>query len=299
MADLPPLSPYPDSGITPEFVGQLEHSANWARTFGGANTTNIAQRARHNQDLEGYAAALSEQRAAEQEQLLMTNKRAQDLMFGMRRADLQEREAMARMRHAEEIQPLKIQAQEAAIRASLARERAAIQADNLKNKALEQEESDTESFHKALNDGIKSGLKIGTPEWATVVTQARLAAPAMKSEIFDDTWKATSRSPLSPQEAIDNAVEKKKAMMALDAQKQTQSKPDTYAAFNKDLSEMVTAYGGQDKVPADKWAEFESRKAKIGTVAQAADSPATERIATNPKTGEKLALRNGQWVPLK
>jgi hypothetical protein len=275
MADLPPLSPYPESPITPEFVGQLEHSANWARRFGGMDT-NIAQRARHNQDLEGYAKALGQQRETEQERLLQTDKRYQDYVFGMQRLDLQEREAMARMRHAEEIQPLKIQAQEASIRANLARERAAVQVDHLKNKALEQEEYDTEAFTKALNDSIASGIKIGTPEWSEAITRARLSAPAMKSELFDDTWKATSRSPLSPQEAIDNAVAKERGIQQVRSEfrQPKVEKPDDYDAFNKDLEAAKKAYenaqgeGFVNGLPPFIQKSFEERGRKIEEAAK-------------------------------
>jgi hypothetical protein len=300
MADLPPLAVHPTAGVSPELVGQLEHSANWARTFGGANTTNIAQRYRHNQDVEAYAGALQQQRRQAQEEALLTDKRAQDLYFGMRRLDLQEEEARTRMQHNAELHPLKIQVQKTQIAADLARERAVTNAAEVKSKTFLQEQEDDDAFHTALNRGLSQGIKIGTPEWAELVAGARLSAPAMKSEIFDDVWKATSRSPLTPQEAIDQAVAKKKALM--DVQPAKPTKADSYTAFNKELSEMVTAFGGQDKVPAEKWAEFEARKAKIGAVTPIAEPAATtaqERIATNPTTGEKLALRNGKWVPLK
>lgn len=294
MAELPPLSPYPESPLTPEFIGQLEHSANWARRFGSADV-NIAQRARHNQDIEAYAGALKQQREMEQERLLMTNKRAQDYAFGVQRLDLQEREANARMRHAEEMQPLKIQAQEAGIRASLARERAAIQADNLKQKALEQEDADTEAFHKALNDGLASGVKIGTPEWSEVITRARLASPAMKSEIFDDTWKATSRSPLSPQEALDNAVAKERGIQQVRQEfRQTKAeKPDSYADFNKDLEAAKKAYESTGLPPFIQRA-FEERGSKLEEAAKGApakEQPAAPSAQTSESESASTTLK--------
>lgn len=262
MAELPPLNPYPERGVTPEFVGQLERSANWARTFGGADT-NIAQRYRHNQDISAYASALQDQREQAQADLLQRDKAAQSLYFGMQRLELQEKEATARMRHAAELHPLKIKAQESQIAADLARERREVETAAFKNTARIEEEEDTHVFYKALNEGKARGVRIGTDAWRELIAQARLEAPAMDTKIFDDTWKATSRSTVDPQEAIDQAVAKKKALQAVDVPKP--GKPDSHEAFNKDLGEMVKAYGSADAVPKEKWAEFEARKAKIGT----------------------------------
>lgn len=215
MADeLPPLAELP-APISPEFVDQLEHSANWARRFGGQDT-NIAQRHRHNQDIEQYAAVLQEKRAAAQAEQLLHDKNAQSLYFGMKKLDLQAEEAQARMAHAAELHPLKVQAQKAKIQADLTKERAAENLNNLKATVETQAHADTEAFTKALQDGSTRGIKTGTPEWRELVTTARLAAPGMPTVLFDDIWKSTTNSPLTFEESLAQTVEKKKALMALE-----------------------------------------------------------------------------------
>lgn len=212
MADeLPPPEPLPEGNISPEFLGQLEHKARWAGTFNEA-TTNLAQRQRYNQDITAYGEALAQQRAQHQYEALQKDKAAQNLYFKTQQMDLQKREAEARMQHANELFPLKKQAQESQVAADLAREKALVQAAALKSTAAQQEHVDTDAFHATINNGLAQGIKIGTPEYVDLVTRARLDAPAMKSEIFDDLWKATSRSPLTPEEAIDMAARKAKAV---------------------------------------------------------------------------------------
>lgn len=130
--ELPPLAELPSTLPSPELVGQLEHSANWASTFGG-NDTNIALRRRHNEDINAYAEVLQTQRAQEQANLLAHDKHAQDLYFGMERLNLQEKEAKARMDHAAELHPLKVEAQKASIAAELALEKRRVQEAVLKN----------------------------------------------------------------------------------------------------------------------------------------------------------------------
>lgn len=68
------------------------------------------------------------------------------------------------------------------------------------------------------------------------------------------------------QEKIDFEVAKKAA---------TQSS-STFKQFNKELAEMVKSYGGPDKVPAARWAEFERRKAAIG---KAVTEPVKEKTS--------------------
>lgn len=270
MADLPPLSRLPESGISPELVGQLEHSANWARTFGGSGT-NIAQRFRHNQDIEQYAGVLQQQREAAQAQMLQESKAAQSLVFGMQKLDMEARQSEARLRHEEELHPLKIKAQEAKIQADLARERAAVQAADFKNTATLQEEADTDAFHKALNDGLSQKIKIGTPQWAELVAGARLAAPAMKSEIFDDVWKATSRSALTPQEALDNEVKRKQALMAVTPPKSPNISPSDsgflgrYSESVNGIKELLPAIQKVSKGIRSEWADLDAA-AKAGTI---------------------------------
>lgn len=213
MAELPPLERMPSSGISPEFVGQLEHSANWASTFGGSGT-NLAQRKRHNQSMTDYAATLAAQRAEHQAQLLQSDKHAQDMYFGVQKMKLQEEEAKARMAHAAELHPLKIRTAQSQIAADLAREKATVQATDFKSMAEAQRNADRDVFHTALNEGLRSGVKLGTPEFTELVIRARINAPGVPKEDFDSVWKATA-SKMTPDEAIEQAVAKERAMTAV------------------------------------------------------------------------------------
>jgi len=78
MADeLPPLEAFPEDSSPSS--SSLRRSAEWASTFGGNNTTNLAQRQRHNRDILAYTEARQREEAARQANELATNKTAQDL----------------------------------------------------------------------------------------------------------------------------------------------------------------------------------------------------------------------------
>lgn len=315
MADeLPPLSRLPAQPLSPELVGQLEHSANWARTFGGSDT-NIAQRFRHNQDIEQYGAVLQQQREQAQMETLQRDRAAQSLYFGMEKLNLQEKEAKARMAHAAELHPLKVQAQEAKIKADLRKDSAAVVMDDLKADIDEQTQADTETFLKTLKDGRTRGMRPGTDEWEALVIDARLAAPGMPTKLYDDIYKSTSRSRMDPQEAIDQAVARKKALMAVDpkdtispalerdrslyarelskaeSRRAAAKDDDTKALFDQDIREY------REKLTE---AESQLRAHREGSAPTSPSSaPASPGLtATNPKTGQKLVFKDGQWQPL-
>jgi hypothetical protein len=82
-------------------------------------------------------------------------------------------------------------------------------------------------------------------------------------------------------------------------------KPDTYDDFNKDLEAAKEAYkptGGN--LPPFIQKAFEERGRRLEeavknpTGAPASTPAVSGPVATNPKTGQKLVLRDGKWQPL-
>lgn len=148
MADAtPPLNPQPDSSIiSPDQLGALQHASRWAGTFGGQDT-NIVQRARHNQDINEYAAGLAAKRAEEQARLLQTNQTAQNLWLNTQKLQLQQEQ------HA-----MHMQVQAAQLLATGATER---------RKAAEAmaQATDTAGLNQHVADMIASGIKPQSPEW--------------------------------------------------------------------------------------------------------------------------------------
>lgn len=200
--DLPPLDPEPQTAApSPDFVGQLEHSADWARTFGGSDT-NLAERARHNQDTAAYAAVLATQRQTAQANILQNSKAAQDLYFGTQRMTLQEQEAQQRMQHASELHPLQMQAKQAAIDADLARQTASVTsglAQSAKAKALADQQaaadSDTLKFVNGEQD-LATQFGRGTPQYQQGLLDLHASTPAgdqqFKAPYVSAAIKATS-----------------------------------------------------------------------------------------------------------
>lgn len=290
MADeLPPLEPMPESNISPEMIGQLEHSAQWASTFGGGDT-NIALRARHNADISDYANALAAQRQTAQAQALQHDKAAQDLYFGMARMNLQEQEAQQRMQHAAELHPLKVQAQQANIQADLARERASVSSalvQAAKTKAVAEAQatadSDTlqfvngeaqlakqfgrnsDAYHQGLLD-----LHVATPAGdqqfkAPYVSSAIKATEKLDAPVPVDAASLVPKPGYIIGHYLEDSAGKSHAVFIPDpALKQGRAaQQDTYAKFDKELKAMVDAYGDESKVPASEWARFEARKKAI------------------------------------
>lgn len=303
MADeLPPLAQVPQS-VSPEMIGQLEHSASWAETFGGSDT-NIAQRQRHNQDITDYATALAQQRAEHQAALLQSDKHAQDLYFRTQQMNLQANEAAQRMQHAAELQPIKIQAQQAQIAADLAREKATVQsslvqAAKAKSQAEQQDTADSDTL-KFVNGESELAQRFGRNSQAyhNGLLDLHVATPAADQQ-FKTPYVAAAISATSKQDPIatgfrgtpeearsrygPNATlhETSKGVWTVtlpaDAQQKTldatdraksvttaRASVDTPERWHKDLKEMVDQYGGEAMVPQHKWREFEDRKAKIG-----------------------------------
>lgn len=187
--ELPPLQPQPDStNLTPDLIGQLQHASRWAGTFGGSDT-NIAERARHNQDISDYATALTQTRAAAQQQLMQNNQTAQNLWLGTQRLQMQQEQHDAHMA-----------VSAAQLKATGATER---------RKAAEAlaQANDTASFNQHVSDMITAGVKPQTPGWqaalATGLAQYPHANPVDVSKYGAQLFPGQK---MTPDEYIAKAV---------------------------------------------------------------------------------------------
>lgn len=210
-----------------ELGRQIQHDANWARAFPesppSGGYSNLSQRGRRfaqqQQSLQDEARLVAQEREQAQTQQLANNKTAQGLWLGQQRMNLQFQEARHRMlladekaRRDAELHPLKLQAEQAKFEADTRRDAATARAEEFKYRNAAREADDTNTFLDTVLEGEASGIKPHTQEYADLLTRARLKSPGMKGDYFDDIWKSTSSSSLSPEEAIANAVAKERAL---------------------------------------------------------------------------------------
>lgn len=134
-------------------MGQLQHGAQWAENFGGSDT-NIAQRSQHNQEIVDYANALQDQRAAQQSQLLQTNKTAQDLFIRTQQLQQQQQLHAATLG----IQQAKVAAQFATEQRKAAEEMAM--------------HTDTAGFNQYVSQMIVKGVKPQSADWKYGIADA-------------------------------------------------------------------------------------------------------------------------------
>lgn len=205
MADLPPLAEVPEQLAGP--TDGERHRAEWAGFFGGSDV-NLAQRYRHNADINAYAESLERERAAQQQQQIATNKTAQDLWIRSRQLEIQRASANAalaerqqRMEHAEAILPATLQAKDAQTRASLAKERAITVAEQLKAKAESRAAEDTANFSQHMSelmdrtnpgsDDYKLGILRGITAFphADKALVKQYGAPALEDQDLQEVLK--------------------------------------------------------------------------------------------------------------
>lgn len=106
-------------------------------------------------------------------------------------------------------------------------------------------------------------------------------------------------APKAEKDTILPSLEKERALYARELSKarERRKKADGNKGLEVDADTDTADY--QQKLTE---VESQIRSHREGAPAQPAAAPAataSERIATNPTTGEKLAFRNGAWVPLK
>ncbi len=125
--DLVPYPDLPDSSSPSDAALAVDRSnANWAKTF-ERGTTNLAQRARHSQDIRTYTADLETRRTEEAAKRLATNKDAQNFYIRSKTLQLNEEKAhfdmadkMKKAKAAEDMAPLMFKAKEAQTNATIA-----------------------------------------------------------------------------------------------------------------------------------------------------------------------------------
>lgn len=187
MADpLPPLETGPVEEIPSAL---LESDATWARRFGG-NDTNLAERRRHNQDISAYTAALLREREAHQAQELQNNTKAQNFYFKSLELDRKKTNDAAvlaerdqRMRFANELHPLALEAKQAQTSASLARERATVQGAALKAKLDALQEDHTIGLQTHIDQLLSQGDAPGTKNFALGALRGAALFPSANSEL--------------------------------------------------------------------------------------------------------------------
>lgn len=210
---LPPLAQIPQDSTTipPEAMGQLEHAAEWAQTFGG-NDTNLALRARHNADINAYAQALQSQREAAQANLIQTNKQAQALYLGSRRLDTQEQVAQANIDHADAMAPLNQAAKIAQTNAANAREAATTQSSLLQAQHDQLQANATIGLSKAMTDAMQD-FQPGTPGYKDAVIQNLIQFPNASKELQAGLLK-NAGIVTSPDDFISGAIDAKQKALA-------------------------------------------------------------------------------------
>lgn len=319
----------PEQGIN---LAQARDRAQWADTFGGQDT-NFVQRARHNEDINGYAEALQAERERQQQELLQTSRTAQALHFGALKQDLAERKAAqamevadTRMKNEIALHPIKMEHERQAVsnQASLERRRLSEEAHRFIQEEHENNFfADRASFLTANPNATQEQID------ANDISTADRYQHSRKSKAAGEIVTLAERNSLArqqeqrlaarvdrnePQHNEDGTVRVGSTMFRYDdagnlvkigteragaEPKKSAAKPETWASWSKELKAAVEAHGGKENVPQEVWQQFEARKAAIsgGGTTNAAPKVA-ERTATNPATGAKMVLRDGKWQPL-
>lgn len=281
---LPALLPQPDAAtVPPEMLGQLQHASQWAGTFGGSDT-NIAERARHNQDITDYATALDQKRQAEQAAAIQTNQTAQNLYFNSLRLNMQQQEAQMRMQHANEMAPLNIQLKQAQILAEGAAE---------KRRATEAtaQAQDTAGFSQDLADGIAGGVKPQGPGWSALLANTIANYPSTDPKVIARYGPQTfPGEQLSPEDYVAKAIAVSQAAKAGGLQNAqvrdykgnpivvqgTPPKPDPISTFQDALASSNPVYGVGDGTSFKKADVGETQDHVQTTYVSPAGKPVTQ-----------------------
>lgn len=262
----------------------MEHSANWARTFGGSDT-NLTQRYRHNQDLTDYAQALQQQREVEQERLIQTNKAAQSLYFGQQKIDLAERLANQKMRFDAEVHPLKLQAEEQRFKTQQALEQRALREQALQDRVVEHEakfqaglatfEADYPDASDAEKDDYILGLRTSNPLAVKVEGVKALTTEAARRKL--EREKVALRPPAKTDaERIAFEVDRKKA---LDAALPAKTDADSYDRLAKDRE---NAKAIRPELTPEQTRQFNKREQALITAGRQQTTPSATTGASAP-----------------
>lgn len=326
---LPPLEEMPDAVLAPS---QTAHAADWAATFGGSDT-NLAQRQRHNADILAYTKSIQDQKAAQLQNDLQTNQVAQNLWF--RQQDLARKEQTSADSLAQRAAQFQ---QQQALREASANSVNAVRDLTVRHQLAQQQDltNFSKKVGDVMDQGYGPGTSeyrdavisasIAHPNAdPRVVTNAYKAAriketpqdvlnvwnsipPEQRSvtqftTTADGTLAFKARN-VTPEELQRQTVAEQNAATARTREQRLQQ---VHEAKMRDLGIPTAPAAAPVAVPAspalpvvpptDMSTIPTDTSPALNT--SAAPSSVQEKTVVNPKTGERLALRNGQWVPLK
>lgn len=200
MADLPPLETIPREVTDAEFKVAGDR-ARWAETFGG-NDRSLAQRARRNEDITRYGDMLVQRRQSEFQDRIAADKGARDVWYKTQQLQLQQNKFLAAeaareqsMRYASQLQPMRLQREQAALDLSAARELAALNAENRRIDLEKKAMAHAELLDRAAYELRSSGLIDGTPGFAAGIEAAISQAPLAPKEMITSFRNAAKLDP--------------------------------------------------------------------------------------------------------
>lgn len=186
----------------------LRGNAEWAERFEGG-TTNLALRARHNQDRLEYADHLASQREMQTAQDIQTDRVKQQFFFRSQELNLKERLAKDKMQRDQEAHTQRLSLMEQQEATSAAAEQARLTTMRAQEEVRRQTAEDTRAFSEGVAEAARKH-RAGTPEYAQSVASLRANHPSVDKALFDDIWKTTN-SDLTPEQVAEN-VRKAKAV---------------------------------------------------------------------------------------
>jgi hypothetical protein len=296
-----------------EYFSAVKRNAAWAETFGGRRPTNMAERVReskYNTDKAEYAAALVQRNEDALRSELATNKEAQDLFFRNEELKVRQAESAQKLKFNEEIHPLKLKAQQTLIRQREAQELKTTKSQELQNrmradadlflaerdsKLLENPnitDDELEDYDLELAKKFPYARRAeGTKE---IITESQKSAARRKEESLKAKKAEEGGLVFSGISAGGNSMYKEPKDIGSDPEKRLQQ--------IETLRERQSRNRTPDGKPADPdmitYLDQERERAAAEVQRTRETSATRERIAVNPKTGEKIVLRNGQWQPL-
>lgn len=322
---MPEVVPIPDELADPEVI---RNRGQWAEKFPG---TNMAQRARHNKDTLAYTQQLQDERALREMERVKTDRVAQAAYFREKEFQVRQKTAEDQMQHRAAMLDSTLALREQQTKTAQARERATLAATALKTKTDKLAADDTTGFTQHMNELLDrttpgtDDYKLGILRGIDVFPHAEkklvktFAATALEG---DEDLAATLKQvpPGYKASQIRRGVNGKWGFVARETAAATTDGMDMESkravdVWSKDRAhwqkerELHLKAAGSSKDDAakteaqrraneaqtqlDRLNTQDPREAKTATAA-----PATERTATNQKTGERVVLRNGAWVPL-
>lgn len=301
---LPPLEDIPEDLLTKPLNATSSAGA-WAATFGGSDT-NLAQRRRHNEDLREHGEAVQAQQKAHFFDELGRDKIKQDLYFRQKTLDstianrenalaLRERQFDATLAAKEKMNEVTGDLRLAQTQLAQQRATALATASKAKVELQAAEAADTTAAtQQFLADKQAGKFRVGSPEMADYLLDLKASHPAIGKSTFDSLWKGTNAA-VSPEQWAEKRAQAKATLAGTEARTAATVAGVATASERLDLAkekqDLAVAKTARD-------AELMGIPAPVVPEKKAAEAP-KERIATNPKTGEKVVFRDGSWQPLK